>query len=47
MNYEELYKNAMLHIAQLESIIERTNDINKFYEKEIEILNERLKKCLA
>lgn len=47
MNYEELYKRAILYIAQLESTIERTNDINKFYEKEIEILNERLKKCLA
>ena len=47
MNYEELYKRAILHIANLESEIERTNEINKFYENEIEILNERIKQCLA
>ena len=47
MNYEELYKRAILYIAQLESTIERTNDINKFYEEEIERLNERLRQCLV
>ena len=47
MNYEELYRRAILHIANLESAMERTTERNRFYEEEIERLNERLKQCLA
>lgn len=47
MNYEELYKKAILYIANLESAIERTNERNRFYEEEIERLNERLRQCLV
>lgn len=47
MDYKEKYKRAMLHIANLEIAMERTTERNRFYEEEIERLNERLKECLV
>lgn len=47
MDYEEKYRRAMLHIANLEIAMERTTERNRFYEEEIERLNERLRQCLA
>ena len=46
MDYEEKYRRAMLHIAQLEQIIDRLQDECKLYKDVIEI-KERYIKCLA
>lgn len=46
MDYEEKYRRAMLHIAQLESIIDRKQDEIEFY-KEIIAIKERCIKCLV